>query len=151
MKPWILCALLLASCVSAADRADELLATDRAFARASGDKGLREALREYQAEDALLLNTGTRKRERTYAVLDGQFDDRHIVHNPRFARVCESGELGYTWGDWISRPRTADSARPAFGGSYVNVWTREPGGRWRLVLDGVAVLSPEQLAEFAAP
>lgn len=50
----------------------------------------------------------------------------------RFAEVAQSGDLGYTLGSY-SQPAGAD--KPAAGGYYLRIWTRDAEGRWKVVLD----------------
>ncbi|MGE0640747.1 MAG: DUF4440 domain-containing protein [Thermoanaerobaculia bacterium] len=130
----------------------ELLRIDREFSRVSGEVGIVEALYRYQAEDSFLMNSATTTREATHETNRGHFDDRRIVHTPHFAEVAESGDLGYTWGDWSSTALEPDSdgKRDTFGGAYVNIWKRQGDGSWKLVVDGVTRLPAPELVRFRA-
>lgn len=130
----------------------EILRIDREFSRVSGEIGIVEALYRYQADDSFLMNSATTSREATHDANRGHFDDRRIVHTPHFAEVSESGDLGYTWGDWSSTALEPDSEgkRDTFGGAYVNIWKRQSDGSWKLVVDGVTRLPAPELVRFRA-
>lgn len=130
----------------------ELIRTDWDFSKLSGEIGIVEALYRYQSEHAMLMNSGTTQRDATRAANKGLFDDRHIVHTPRFADVSDSGELGYTWGDWTSTALKAgpDGKKDSFGGVYINIWKKQSDGSWKLVVDGVTRLGAATLDKFRA-
>ena len=54
---------------------------------------------------------------------------------PVRAMASAAGDLGWTWGEY-------ESVHPGAGrretGHYLRIWSREPGGRWRVLLDVVA-------------
>ncbi len=54
----------------------------------------------------------------------------------RYAESARSGDLGYTWGNYVARARPNVAAQVGF---YVRVWARERSGQWKVVLD---VLQP---------
>jgi len=130
----------------------ELLRIDWEFSKLSGEIGIVEALYRYQSEHAMLMNGGTTHRDTTRAANQGLFDDRHIVHTPRFADVSDSGEIGYTWGDWTSTALKAgpDGKKDSFGGVYINIWKKQADGSWKLVVDGVTRLGAAALDRFRA-
>jgi ketosteroid isomerase-like protein len=50
----------------------------------------------------------------------------------RYAEAARSGDIGYTWGTYATRPAgKADGER----GFYVRVWMRERSGQWKVALD----------------
>jgi ketosteroid isomerase-like protein len=130
----------------------ELIRIDWEFSKLSGEIGIVEALYRYQSEHAMLMNSGTTQRDATRAANKGLFDDRHIVHTPRFADISASGELGYTWGDWTSTALKAgpDGKKDSIGGVYINIWKKQRDGSWKLVVDGVTRLGADALEKFRA-
>ena len=50
----------------------------------------------------------------------------------RFAEAAKSGDLGYTWGSYVTAAR--GTAKPERG-FYVRVWVRERLGQWKVALD----------------
>lgn len=156
MKKILLTLLAVAMAAFASAAADkeaakaELIRIDWEFSKLSGEIGIVEALYRYQSEHAMLMNGGTTRRDATRAANKGLFDDRHIVHTPRFADVSDSGELGYTWGDWTSTALKAgpDGKKDSFGGVYINIWKKQSDGAWKLVVDGVTRLNAAALEQF---
>lgn len=52
--------------------------------------------------------------------------------------VAKSGDVGFTSGRYTTS-WTSEAGKPAIEhGNYVTVWKREPGGRWKVVLDTFA-------------
>ena len=68
-------------------------------------------------------------------------DETTLSWQPTAAEIAASGDLGYTYG---TAQRTDDSASdPVVETShYVRIWSRKPGGEWRLVLDIMIPLPP---------
>ena len=61
-----------------------------------------------------------------------------LTWEPAFVDVSASGNLGYTWGRYelnLSPPRVG-AAPLITRGTYVTIWKRQPGGAWKVVLDG---------------
>ncbi len=54
----------------------------------------------------------------------------------RFAEASRSGDLGYSWGNYLVAARRGSASQIGF---YVRVWARERTGQWKVVLD---VLQP---------
>ena len=50
---------------------------------------------------------------------------------PMKAETGASGDLGYTWGTFNVTP----TARAAYAGYYVRVWTRKADGSWQLAAE----------------
>lgn len=55
----------------------------------------------------------------------------------RFTEASRSGDLGYTWGNYVIAARGKAAAQRGF---YVRVWIRERTGQWKVALD---VLQPQ--------
>ena len=112
---------------------DELLQTDADFAEMAREKGYRKAFMEYMDDDAVLL------RDNYLPILGGDAvryvnsmnDSTFTVDwSPQAGDVSSSGDLGFTYGVYELR---TDTDRQT--GTYVTVWRRDSGGRWRYVLD----------------
>jgi ketosteroid isomerase-like protein len=136
-------ALLRPAVVESAPSAalDSLVAAERAFARRSVEKGMRDAFLEYLATDGVIfrpLATNGRQvwesRGPTAATL---------VWEPVFAEVSAAGDLGYTTGPWELRP--ADPQRPTGYGHFVSVWQKQADGAWRVAVDiGISHAQPRR-------
>lgn len=65
------------------------------------------------------------------ASYDTNSDVKTISWTPVNAKVSESGELGYTWGNWKFIANDT-----VFYGNYFTVWKKQSDGNWKVVLDG---------------
>ena len=137
------CAIaLLAGCTPSSDGTEkykeEVLAADKAFNDASLKDGPKAAFLRAIATDGKLLNdprSGADAVNATYAQWPA---NATLKWEPSFVDVSSSGDLGYTWGrDTFSGPGGVKGGHPMIKmGTYVTVWKRQPGGGWKVVLDG---------------
>ncbi|MBE0642237.1 MAG: nuclear transport factor 2 family protein [Bacteroidales bacterium] len=114
---------------------EAIVATDLAFSYLCREKGMKEAFLAYAAEDILLYRDGP-------GIIYGRNALRELYNTielpamefswmPEGARVAESGELGYSWGEYtITYPGNNTTKK----GKYLSVWklTRE---EWKLAAD----------------
>ena len=63
---------------------------------------------------------------------DSNKDIKTITWQPENGDVANSGELGYTWGNW--QFKTPDTI---YYGNYVTIWKKQADGTWKMCLDGV--------------
>jgi ketosteroid isomerase-like protein len=148
------CVLLLAVAPALAAQApgpemQSLVAAERAFARASVEHGTREAFLEFLADDAVIFRPGP-VEGRQWLEARPPAEGR-LSWEPLFAARSRDGRFGYTTGPWQFLPPDGEPSH----GHYVTVWSREPGGRWRVAADiGVSHPRPATLAgdlTFAEP
>jgi ketosteroid isomerase-like protein len=130
------CLLLLvwASATSAADQADEVRATEIAFAKAFADRDAKKFF-SYLADDAQFLgrrNTMRGKQEviagwselfKT-AVAPFRWQPERVVTNA-------AGDLGFTTGPVF------DEAGAQIG-TFTSTWVKQPDGSWKILFDGGA-------------
>ena len=148
--------MLLASCIfpkKKEPQADafakmEMMDADRAFSKMSEEKGMKTAFIEYLDSNGVLLRPNHLPIAGADAVdfLIQQNDtDYTMSWEPRNGVIAKSGELGYTYGIYALRPSTKDTV---IYGTYVSIWKKEKGGRWKYVLDsgneGLGENLPEQ-------
>lgn len=104
---------------------------DRAFSEAARARGLADAAREHVRDDARLHRNGRmpivgrEAIDRYLRESEGRFSGRSM-----FADVSGAGDLGYTYGRY-ERAREGASEK----GYYARLWTRDPGGRWKVLLE----------------
>ena len=130
----LLCALAAhAADEAAADPAAELLAADRAFAELSAATDPKTAFDAWLAPDAIMLpRRGEPVRGHAAAIASFGEAAGYALHwQPQFAEVAASGDLGWTWGRYQVRVDGEETAR----GKYVNIWKRQPDGRWKVRMD----------------
>ena len=147
-------ALALCSAVAPAGAApatgplDSLVASERAFAAMSVQKGMRDAFLEFLADDAIIF--------RPLPVIGKPIwqartpSPATLMWEPSHAEVSEAGDLGWTTGPWELRPPPDSTGRAAppdgiAHGHFTTVWAKQPDGRWRVALDlGVSHGKPER-------
>lgn len=130
---------------AAAAPLDEVMETDRAFARHAQQHGAAAAFAEFAAPDAIFFRAGigpVRGREAIGAVFAGSSAVPQWA--PAGGEVAASNDLAWTWGPY--RWTVPASDKPPLTGYYVTIW-RRIDGRWRWVGDlGVsAPLAPTAL------
>jgi ketosteroid isomerase-like protein len=123
---------------SAESARNELLEQDRRFAASSREHGPAEAFRTFiHPRGSLLTAAGenvTGKQaifERMQALPAGT----SLSWEPQDAGVANSGELGWTWGEYVSDSPAEDGHTTRQAGRYLNVWQRDESGNWRVLLD----------------
>ncbi|MGH7551156.1 MAG: YybH family protein [Gemmatimonadota bacterium] len=118
----------------------ELIEADREFAQRTAEGGLDAWVGHFAPEGAMISGQGEITGEPYIrAAMEPILSDSTIVFTwePRRARAAESGELGYTVGDYrISRrDSTGTIAETLDRGMYVTIWRRQPDGAWKVVVD----------------
>jgi tetratricopeptide (TPR) repeat protein len=129
------------------DPAAALLAAERALLADMG-KGIGAAYLKYLADDARVHRPGVMPVVGRESLADWAARETQVLTGePLLARAARSGDLGYTYGSYVS-----GGDEPA-AGYYARVWKRDAAGRWRVVMDtvsplpaGVAPLPPALLA-----
>ncbi len=117
--------------LSPQERSRALYEVDRQFARLAAEQGPARAFQQYADAQSLRLNpTGpnTIGRDAMAAELR-DVPPGGLTWIPRFAEAAVSGELGWTWGDYLVRGPQGERR-----GRYVTVWRMTPLG-WRIAGD----------------
>jgi ketosteroid isomerase-like protein len=109
-----------------------LVEAERAFARTSEEKGIREAFLTWLAPDSVVFRPGPVEGRPVYEKMDPA-NPAVLTWEPEFAEIAASGEMGYTTGPYEIRP-TRD-AEPTGFGHYISIWKKQPEGTWRVLLD----------------
>lgn len=123
-----------------------LVETEKAFARAAAEKGIRSAFLEYLAGGALVFRPEPTPGRPLYEKLEPGLAAR-LVWKPAFAEISASGDMGYTTGPYeIYKDRTA--VKPSGHGHYVTIWQRPAAGEWKAALDiGISHAAPRPTGE----
>ena len=112
-----------------------LLSTDRAFSDLSEKEGIKLAYFEYIDSNGVLLRPNELPIIGAEAIdyLAQQNDqDYSLTWDPQHAEVGASGDLGFTYGVYILKPKDYDTL---FYGNYTNIWKKQPDGKWKLLLN----------------
>lgn len=121
-----------------AAEAEELLAADRAFARATAEKGA-EGFASFLADDVWFLSDGSPITKGKQAAVKSW---EPLLSNPETSITWEpvkadaSGNLGYTVGQYEVRGKTPEGKAFVERGKYITIWKKQPNGEWKVVIDG---------------
>lgn len=113
----------------------EMIAAEISFSTLSQEKGTRKALMEYIDSNGVLLRPNTLPMVGANAIdfISQANDTAYImVWHPKGGIIAASGELGYSYGVYSVTPKNKDTVMQ---GTYVNIWKKQPDGKWKLVLD----------------
>lgn len=152
--PLLCCVALLSSCrtrvespramnPAAATRQksiDEIREADQNFSILSEKQGMAKAFTSYAADDVIKLNDGAAptigfdslRAQMSRLPANGAVLTWQVLK----ADAAQSGELGYTFGQWMLTKKENSVKRTVSYGVYMTVWKRQRNGQWRFVLDG---------------
>jgi ketosteroid isomerase-like protein len=65
--------------------------------------------------------------------LEGLQEDFVLTWEP--LKADASGDLGYTFGNWARKSKTAAGSDTTVYGNYVSIWKRQADGSWKYVFD----------------
>jgi ketosteroid isomerase-like protein len=139
----IIAALFVAGCagreaIDTVKEAERLLQTDREFAAASLQHGAADAFRMFLAGDAVMFSDGRQPvhgRDSIYEIMKPGDSAYVLEWTPRSAEVAASGEMGWTWGEYIVTSKDSDGNSTKSYGKYLNVWNTDSAGNWKVVAD----------------
>ncbi len=133
--------LLLMACQSKVEDwelRDQVIETDKKFSQMAAEKGNMEAFIYYADEMVILMQTDEYPIVGKYALMkelkENPWDGIKLSWEP--LRAEASGNLGYTFGNYILETKTSDMLRDTIiYGNYVSVWKRKKDGSWRYIVD----------------
>jgi hypothetical protein len=149
------CAALAAGSVPQEDAQalQRMVATERAFAAATAEVGVRDGFLAFFADDAVQLRPGTpptlgSAREALAAQpLQKLPVANKLIWEPYTGQVSSDGTMGWLTGGYVSLNQAQQVV--VAQGAYFSVWKRQTSGTWRVWLDeGVSL---PQIWEGAAP
>lgn len=116
----------------------EIIATEHSFAKMALNVGIPEAFIAYADSSAVLLrgqklirgldsiSVYMKKSNYEYVTLEWQ---------PYFVDASSSGDLGYTYGDYIFSIRDSIGQVQSSEGTFHTVWKKQSDGSWKYVWD----------------
>jgi ketosteroid isomerase-like protein len=112
---------------------EELLQADRDFAALSESADPKTAFGAYLAANAIMMGRSGDPVEGYEAAMASFGDEAGFdLHwQPQFAEVASAGDMGWTWG----RYQFVVDGETLYRGKYVNIWTRQADGSWKVRLD----------------
>jgi ketosteroid isomerase-like protein len=131
-----------------------LVAAERAFARTSVEKGIRESFLEFFADDGINFQPHPTKTREAFLSRPAPAQPPPVTLDwgPVWADVSTAGDLGYTTGPYTVTDNSPEK-RPTRHGYYFSVWKKQPDGNWKVAVDlGTQNPTPEaQPPAFRAP
>jgi ketosteroid isomerase-like protein len=122
--------------ISKKDPSVVLTKADTDFSGMSVTEGMQKAFLTYFADSGIMLRDNAYPlvgRNSLISMFSNTTDTSFILSwKPVFARIAESGELGYTYGYYI---RTIKSTGVVLKGTYVTIWEKQKDGHWKFVMD----------------
>lgn len=113
-----------------------LVETERNFARASVERGIRSSFLEYFADDAIVFQPHPVKYKEAVREQPVPADPLAYILDwePLFSDASADGDLGYNTGPYILTDNSPRRRPPQYG-FFFSVWKRQDGSEWKVVLD----------------
>ena len=109
-----------------------MVESERAFSRASVERGISAAFVAFSADDGVIFRN-TPLNSKKFWTERGQVPGV-LTWQPAYADIARAGDLGYTFGPWEFRQKSLED-KPAGHGHFVTVWRRQPDGSWKFAAD----------------
>lgn len=125
-----------------------LVETERAFARMSVERGVRESFIAYFSDEGIGFQSTPVKTRAVLLSRPAPPARTPMTLNwfPIYGDVSRAGDLGYTTGPYVLSDDT--KKEPPDYGYYFTIWKRQPDGAWRVALD-LGIPTPARDAQFA--
>jgi ketosteroid isomerase-like protein len=103
----------------------------------------------YYADNSVEVPNGAALIEGKVNIAKGMgfLDDKNnqLLWTPVGADISNSGDLGYTYGNYEFHSKDKDGKPTIDYGKYTSIWKRQADGSWKVVLDmGNASPSPKK-------
>ncbi len=132
-------ALSMTGAAMAQATVEDLMQADRDFSQLAQDTEVRDAFLAYAARDAIMMNPGQNfiQGEGVAAEYLAQWPDGiNLSWEPIGGQIAASGDLGFTYGTYVSRGTDEDGNEVANHGKYVTIWALQDDGSWKWAFDG---------------
>ncbi len=116
----------------------EVMNTELAFAKMAQSDGITEAFLAFAAEDAVLMrnNQLIRGKNAIEEMLASQKSENiKLSWKPDFIEVSTSGDLAYTYGQFLYTLIDSLGKEQHQNGVFHTVWKRQTDGSWKYVWD----------------
>jgi len=143
MRPSAFIVLLLAALLTTAAAAqpqsaqgsDLLIQFEADFAKAVAEHG-HAAFVTYFADDGVELDDGGGITSRDAISKQPPWPEgTSLTWTPVKADMAASGDLGYTYGNYVYKAKNKEGKVVASYGKYMSVWKKQKGGSWQVVVD----------------
>lgn len=105
------------------------------FAKAVAERG-HAAFASYFAEDGVELDDGGGITSREDIAKQPEWPEGTLLTwTPVKGDMAASGDLGYTYGNYIFKSKDKEGKAVTNYGKYMSVWKKQKDGSWKVVLD----------------
>ncbi len=113
-----------------------LVEAERAFARTSVEKGIRESFIMFFADDGINFQPHPVKTKETLLKQPAPATRPPIVLDwqPVYADISRAGDLGYTTGPYSLTDHSPQNRPPRYG-TYFSIWKKQADRTWKVVVD----------------
>ena len=126
--------------------ADLLRKLEADFAHAVAEHG-HDAFVAYFAEDGVELEDGGGVKTKADMRHEAAWPpDLSLSWAPVKAEMAASGDMGYTYGNYVLKTKDKDGKTGARYGKYTSIWKKQQDGSWKVALD-MGNSSPAPAAE----
>jgi ketosteroid isomerase-like protein len=114
----------------------EMVAAERAFAKLSVEKGIREAFISSFSDDGVNLQPHPVNTKESYGKRPAPAALPPVTLNwsPVYGGVSAAGDMGYSTGPYVFEDRS-QPVKTTSHGLFFSVWKRQADGKWKVVLD----------------
>ena len=126
-----------------------MVATERAFAGTSVEKGFRESFLTFFADDGIFFQPHPVKARETLRARPARTETFTLKWAPIFGDVSEAGDLGFTTGPYLLSDNSPQKSPPQ-NGCFFSVWRVQSDGTWRVVIDA-GITTPRPIASVDFP
>ena len=129
-----------------------LVEAERAFARTSVAKGIRDSFLEFFADDGVNFTPGPGNAKEFYGKRPAGLSPITLDWGPIYADISQAGDMGYTTGPYTVTSKEKQSV--VGQGYYFSVWKKQADGSWKVAVD-IGIRTPtfdsKQQPSFQAP
>lgn len=114
--------------------ANQIIQADKAMSDMAAKEGFHKALLFYADDSIVKPNEGVLPiigKNALQNAWSGKKDDSATTWQPFKAEASQSGDLGYSIGNW-----KYDTKDTIMYGNYCTIWKKQPDGKWKFVFDG---------------
>jgi ketosteroid isomerase-like protein len=113
-----------------------LVESERAFARTSVERGVRESFLMFFADDGINFQPHPTKTREAFLKRPAPATRPPVVLNwePIYADVAQAGDLGYTTGPYTFTDNSPQK-NPTRYGFYFSIWKKQSDGSWKVAVD----------------
>jgi ketosteroid isomerase-like protein len=158
----VVAGLSLVGQIDAGSQLQRMIATERAFAAATAEMGVRDGFLTFFTDAAIDIVPGPggrlhliRARDRLQSQPPARLPlVTQLLWEPRWGAIASAGDLGWLTGPYRMRSRNA--GEPDRHGAYFSIWRRQPDQTFKVRLDigistGEPVAFPEGFTPATAP